>query len=168
VVCQENPEFPTDLADQIAAVSMMLAGQTERQKAEYRANNGPCSGCHPRFDPYGLALENYDIVGKFQSADPEGRPIDPSVTLPTAAGGGAAKDAVDMATKIAANGSFAACMAKNLLSYAMAEGSAIYPDSCSTQSIAATFKTSDQSFSSLLRAVASSKSFALRTAGGSQ
>jgi hypothetical protein len=59
-------------------------------------------------------------------------------------------------------------MAKNLLSYAMAEGSAIYPDSCSTQQIATSFTTGDQSFSSLVRAVAVSKSFTVRTAGGAQ
>jgi hypothetical protein len=168
VVCQVNPAFPDSLKTQIDAVVATLADKTEREKAEYRANNGPCNGCHPHFDPFGLALQNYDILGKFTTTDPEGRPIDPSVTLPDAAGGGAARDAVEMAKKLADSGSFEVCMSKNLLVFAMAEGTDISADSCATQAVAANFKTSGRTFGDLVQEIAVSKGFTTRTAGAAQ
>jgi hypothetical protein len=168
VVCQINPAFPDNLKTQIDAVNTTLADKTEREKAEYRAGNSPCNGCHPHFDPFGLALQNYDILGKFTTADPEGRPIDPSVTLPDAAGGGAARDAVDMAKKLADSGSFEVCMSKNLLLYAMAEGTNLTADSCSTQAIAASFNASGRTFGELVQEIAVSKGFTTRTAGAAQ
>src|SRR5262249_32960374 len=58
VLCNVNPAFPTQLAADIAKASSLLANASEKEKAAYRADKSrPCSGCHPNFDPYGLALE---------------------------------------------------------------------------------------------------------------
>jgi hypothetical protein len=145
-----------------------LVNKTEREKADYRAGNAPCSGCHPHFDPFGLALQDYDILGKFTTTDPEGRPIDSTVTLPEAAGGGQARDAVDMAAKLATSGSFEVCMSKNLIVYAMAEGTDVSASSCSTQAVAANFKASGRTFGELVQEVASSQGFTTRSAGVAQ
>ena len=50
-----------------------------------------CNGCHSQIDPYGLALENYDAVGRYRTVDENAlnKPIDPSGQL----------DASDPATK---------------------------------------------------------------------
>jgi len=170
IVCQENPAFPEDLKTQIDAANAALDAMnaTERERAQYRANNTPCSGCHPNFDPYGVALLNYDVLGKFVTSDSAGRPIDASITLPRASGGQMAHDAIDMAGKIDASGSFSVCMSKNLLTYAMAEGSAIFTNSCSTQAIANSFNAGDRTFASLVQYVATSQAFTTRTAGAAQ
>ena len=170
IVCQENPAFPEDLKTQIDAANAALDAMnaTERERAQYRANNTPCSGCHPNFDPYGVALLNYDVLGKFVTSDSAGRPIDASITLPRASGGQTAHDAIDMAGKIDASGSFSVCMSKNLLTYAMAEGSAIFTNSCSTQAIANSFNAGDRTFASLVQYVATSQAFTTRTAGAAQ
>ena len=39
-----------------------------------------CAGCHKVMDPIGFALENFDGVGQWRTAD-DGSPIDPSGTL---------------------------------------------------------------------------------------
>lgn len=166
LLCAENPPFPDALAGVIDEASKTLEHQTENEKAAYRANTATCAGCHSNFDAYGLALQNFDIIGKFTTADSEGRPVNTTVTLPAAVGGATVQNAAQMAKSMAETGQFSTCMARNLLTFAMAEGAQVYPNSCSTQSIAQAYKTSDQSFSSMVRAVATSKAFTFRTAGG--
>jgi hypothetical protein len=41
-----------------------------------------CSACHSVMDPFGLALEQYDGIGEFRSAYPDGSAIDPTTELP--------------------------------------------------------------------------------------
>jgi Protein of unknown function (DUF1592)/Protein of unknown function (DUF1588)/Protein of unknown function (DUF1585)/Protein of unknown function (DUF1595) len=40
----------------------------------------PCQGCHQQINPIGYVLENYDGIGKWQTTDLRGGPIDASVT----------------------------------------------------------------------------------------
>jgi hypothetical protein len=100
--------------------------------------------------------------------DPEGRAIDSSVTLPPSAGGTMAKDTIDMEAQIANQPGFASCVAKNMLNWALAEGSQLTPTSCAAQSVAVSFSGSDKSFSALLREVALSQAFTNRNAGAAQ
>jgi len=79
-----------------------------------------------------------------------------------------ASDAVSMESKIAQSPGFASCFGKNMLNWALAEGSQLTPNSCATQAIVSGFNASDKSLSSLLREVAISKAFTLRNAGASQ
>ena len=170
LLCQSNPPFPSDpaLVAQIEAASTKLASASERDRSAYRVSTSPCSGCHRIFDAYGLALDRYDIIGRYRTMDPEGRPIDASVTLPSLFNNEVASDAVIMEEKIAQNPGFAACFSKNMLNWALAEGSQLTPTSCATQAIVQGFNTGDKSLSSLLREVAISKAFTHRNAGGSQ
>src|SRR6185369_4350505 len=125
-------------------------------------------GCHLNFDAYGLALDNYDAIGRFRTMDPQGRPIDASVTLPSNAGGGLAQDTIDMETQVANAPGFASCVAKNMLNWALAEGSALTPGSCPATAVAVNFNSGDKSFSTLLREVAVSDAFMNRNAGAAQ
>jgi hypothetical protein len=170
LLCATNPPFPTApglLAD-IASAKTMLATATSRAQSEYRTKTPPCLGCHLNFDAYGLALDNYDAIGRYRTMDPEGRPIDSSVTLPPSAGGAVATDTIDMETQIAKQPGFASCVAKNMLNWALAEGSQLSPNSCATQSVVVGFSGSDKSFSALLREVAVSQAFTNRNAGAAQ
>ncbi|HKO53045.1 MAG TPA: DUF1588 domain-containing protein, partial [Polyangiaceae bacterium] len=170
MLCQTNPPFPTDaaLVNQIEEASAKLASSTERERSDYRVKTPPCSGCHRTFDAYGLALDTYDSIGRYRTVDPEGRPIDPSVTLPALFNNEVATDTVSMQTKIAQNPGFTACFSKNMLNWALAEGSQLTPTSCATRAVVSGFDASDKSLSSLLREIAISKAFTHRNAGGSQ
>jgi hypothetical protein len=164
ILCQQNPAFPEDLTAQIEAVNSMQMNLSEREKSDYRGNTAPCSGCHRSFDPYGIALENYNLVGKFRTTDEQGRPIDASVTLPDTVGGGTAADAVAVGQALATSGAFSACVATKLLTYALAE-TGVKGDSCATKVVADSFKNSDQSFAALVKAVAISKTLTHRSGG---
>ncbi len=164
ILCQQNPAFPEDLGPQIEAVNSMQMNLSEREKADYRGSNNPCMGCHAAFDPYGIALENYNLIGKFRTADDEGA----RSTLPSRCrrlvGGGTAADAVAVGQALATSGAFSSCVATKLLTYALAE-TGVKGDSCATKVVADSFKTTDQSFSALVKAVAVSKTLTHRSGG---
>ncbi len=53
---------------------------TVRERMEEHRKNPQCTSCHRVIDPLGLALENFDVTGKYRIKD-AGMPIDPSGTL---------------------------------------------------------------------------------------
>lgn len=168
IMCASNPPFPedpelvADIEESIAATEEL----SEREKANVRATQTPCNTCHLVFDAYGLSLDTFDVIGKYREVDPQGRPIDPTVTLPPQAGGAMVMTPAEMAEQIVDSGAFATCMSKNLLAYALAEGAQLNAVSCSTKAVADAFATTDLSFGSLIRQVAVSQTFSVRSAGG--
>jgi mono/diheme cytochrome c family protein len=67
--------------------------RTLREQLALHRGKGSCAACHARFDPYGFALESFDVMGSFRTnyrvADPgskkkwkEGLPVDCSGTAP--------------------------------------------------------------------------------------
>jgi hypothetical protein len=67
------PELPADEAKMDLPLRKMLE--------QHRANPS-CSGCHARFDSFGLAFETFDPVGQKRSKDLGGRTVDASATFP--------------------------------------------------------------------------------------
>jgi hypothetical protein len=51
-----------------------------RERMEEHRANPACSGCHKLMDPIGLALENFDGIGRWRASDAGAR-IDASSTL---------------------------------------------------------------------------------------
>src|SRR5262249_7313145 len=52
-----------------------------RDGLEQHRKNPTCAACHARMDPLGFALDNFDGIGKWRTADGS-TPIDPSGALP--------------------------------------------------------------------------------------
>jgi Protein of unknown function (DUF1592)/Protein of unknown function (DUF1588)/Protein of unknown function (DUF1585)/Protein of unknown function (DUF1595) len=48
---------------------------TVRQRMEQHRANATCAGCHRMMDPIGLAMENFDVTGKWREFD-NGNPVD--------------------------------------------------------------------------------------------
>ena len=169
IACQFNPAFPEgeDLPD-----TQPNPNASEREKAAWRAEQPLCAGCHAIFDPYGLALEIFDGVGRYRLVDAQGRPIDPVVTLPEAFGDRTVSGPAEMAAVIAESDVFKACVAMNYMNYAFADesqGSARAPapdqpaTSCAVQDVVRAFdEAGDPSFSGLLVQVARSRALRVR------
>jgi hypothetical protein len=168
LLCATNPPFPDDPTIVEDVMKRPGHSASAREQAEYRSDTEPCGDCHRLFDAYGLSLHTYDLIGRYRTTDAQGRQIDASVTLPANAGGGLAKDAIDMARQIADSPAFTSCVAKNIFNWALAEGAYVTPSSCSTQSVVAGFEASEKTFSDLLREIAVSEGFTRRLAGVSQ
>ena len=168
-VCGVIPAPPDDIADQIArAKQMMASNPTAREAADYRTKEPACAPCHGLFDPYGIALEGYDIIGRRRTTDDQGRPIDTATTLPAALDHQSVRDGIDLSQKLAQSPAFLACQAKSMLEYALADpvGAPIALDSCAVTAVTDAFrKAGDPTFAGLVRQVALSPA-ANRRLGG--
>src|SRR5690606_613158 len=51
-----------------------------RERMEEHRRNPACTSCHRVIDPLGLALENFDVTGRWRIKD-NGAPVDPSGVL---------------------------------------------------------------------------------------
>jgi hypothetical protein len=162
-LCQLIPPPPDNLSAQIAAARANLATQTPHQQAAVRDNTAPCNGCHANFDPYGLVLENYDVVARYRTTADYGA-VDASSFLPPALGGGPVANAVDMAHKLASSGDFSTCMTKSVMQYAMSTVlSPVDVGGCAVATVHTAFTGgSSQTFSSLVHQIAISKTLGYR------
>ena len=53
-----------------------------RERLAMHRASPQCASCHSMLDPMGLALENFDAVGKWRTRDESGQPIDSAAVLP--------------------------------------------------------------------------------------
>ncbi len=71
------PGVNTDLS-----VHLGDAPKTVRARLELHRTNPTCQACHGVIDPPGLALENFDVTGRWRDVDPAAKaPIDPTSEL---------------------------------------------------------------------------------------
>jgi hypothetical protein len=72
------PDVDTDLSP-----AKGEAPRTLRARLEQHRSNPGCNQCHGVIDPIGLALENFDAVGRWRDVDSEAKaPIDAKTVLP--------------------------------------------------------------------------------------
>jgi hypothetical protein len=192
LICAENPLFPEDDPDVAAAISNQ-EGWDEKRKADFRAADPTCGGCHGQFDAMGLVLEHYDSIGRYREMDPTGKPIDLAWTTSTMAeafdydqnaDGVAERTQVNSAVTLAqvllrdqpawGSNALTRCMTLNLINYALADesqGSAratngVPTDSCAVRAVTDQFAAAaDKSFSSLLVEIAASETLRSRKPG---
>jgi hypothetical protein len=84
--------------------------------AQHR-NNPACATCHARIDLLGMALENFDGVGKWRDATPEGVPIAGVGMLPDGSAFGSIVEARMALLK--RRGVFATSVVQDLLAQAL-------------------------------------------------
>lgn len=99
-----------------------------RQVLEEHRANPACAACHSLFDPFGLALEQYDGIGKFRTMYTNGSSIDPATELPPSAaypmglkfaGIEGANGLPGVAEAVTQNPKFATCVSQKLLTYGL-------------------------------------------------
>lgn len=169
-LCTETPAPSDSVLAIIERLTTTMPDASEREMADLRAETPACAECHHTFDAYGLALDTFDVLGRYREKDDHNRPIDSSVTLPEVIGGGEAQDVVEVAQKLATSGAFARCMGQNLTNYALADVSAgaVNIESCAVKRLAENFAASDGTFSSLIKIVATSAALSQRIQGEAQ
>ena len=169
ILCSTRPPDPP--AGLTNPVQMLLMDPTrnEREKAEYRAAQDSCKGCHAAFDAYGLVLESFDAIGRYRSSYADGKPIDPSGMLPAALGGAHVADAADLVTKVADSGAFSLCMAVNMTRYALTQATGGLDRSEATVcnlSKRLSAPGGDGTFTALMREILTSRTVTTRAVGG--
>lgn len=65
-------------------------GLTLRQRLEKHRTQASCAACHAKFDPFGLALEGFDAIGRIRQDGAMGLQLDTSFEMEEIKGSGAA------------------------------------------------------------------------------
>ena len=155
-----------------------LTNATATKAANQRISSAACHDCHAEIDPYGIALESFDLLGRFREFDEAGWPIDASTVLPAVTGGAGVTGAGALAAALVKDGRLTACLAQNLLIYALAESVAptdnsggtapLAPGSCANRAVVSAMAPGQPRFAELIRAIAVSPAILQRhvSAGG--
>jgi hypothetical protein len=128
---------------------------TMRQQMEQHRQNPVCASCHKLMDPLGFAMENFDAVGTWRTAD-AGTPIDATGLFID----GTPLDGVAGLRRaiLSRPDVFVGTLAEKLLTYALGRG-LDYHDMPAVRSIVRRTGTHDLKFSSLVLEIASSAPF---------
>ena len=119
VIFNNPPKPPPDNTPALDADDKTLKeeGQTVRQKLKQHSSDQQCLGCHQKIDPFGFALENYDLLGRWRDEYRTGLPVDASGTI---FGNVAFQDVVELKEAIVREQkTFATAFVQHLLSYAL-------------------------------------------------
>jgi hypothetical protein len=169
--CMETPPPPPSVneGEQISVGNLDM--QTAQEQVAFRASRPACAACHATIDPYGLALEWYDVVGRYRTVDDLGQPVDGHTTLPAEVGGAKVQSAVELAGVLTKSDVFTKCIATSVLQYALINATVELPvplhnqAGCAAAGVAHALRTSNtRSFTDLFLAAAASPAFSVRRA----
>jgi mono/diheme cytochrome c family protein len=135
---------------------------TVRARMEQHRSNPACAGCHRVMDPLGLALENFDAVGAWRTRE-SGISIDASGELTDGTkidGVAALRDALVKRPDV-----LVGTMTEKLMTYALGR-TLEYQDMPAVRAIVRSASRDNYRFSSLVRGIAGSVPFQMRSARG--
>ena len=129
-----------------------------RERLEAHRVNPVCASCHTQMDPLGFALENFDAVGKWRSAE-GGVPIDAAGTLPD----GTAFEGLPELQRVLVDRKmeFVTTVTEKLLTYALGRGIEYY-DRPAIRAIVREAAMDDYRWSSLILGITRSLPFQMR------
>jgi hypothetical protein len=152
------PDPPPGVETDLAPVEGE-APKTLRARLEAHRTSPNCASCHMIFEPMGLALENFDAVGRWRTED-VGTAIDPTGVAPD----GMRLEGVQSLRELTLRygDQFAQVMTEKLLTYAIGRG-VEYEDMPLVRSITRDAADDDYRFSSLLMGIIRSPAFSMNT-----
>ncbi|TWT94956.1 DUF1592 domain-containing protein [Neorhodopirellula pilleata] len=79
-ILADPPPPPPPAVPQIDLADPEIAKMTLKERIEDHRNHAACMSCHVKIDPWGIAFENYDALGRWRS-EIRGKPVDASSEL---------------------------------------------------------------------------------------
>ncbi len=142
------------------------AARTVREQLAAHRENKSCAACHAHFDPIGVVLENFDLVGRWRDSE-NGQPIEAAERAVT---GETLKGVDDLRNLFASRKDrFYRGVTEKLLTYALGRG--LEPaDAVTVDRVAAAVAADGGRFSTLLDGIIGSPAFQMRRgdAGGTK
>ena len=139
------------------------SGESPREALAQHTSNPACAGCHVAMDALGLGLENYDMFGKWRTTYPNvPGTIDASGTLPPPSGK-AFTDALSMYAELAVDDGTRACLAQQVMAYALTRALTSPDDLCVVNAIGTASVTPGGSFSETMNMIVQSRQFLMQT-----
>jgi hypothetical protein len=150
---------PVDIpALEDAAGGVDFESLSVRQLMEMHRSKPFCEGCHKIMDPVGLAMENYDVIGRWRTED-HGTPIDSAAKL---VDGTEIDGPVELkAALLKYDEQIVRTVTEKLMTYALGRGTAYY-DQPVIRSIVREATANGYRFSSLVMGIVSSAAFQMR------
>jgi hypothetical protein len=120
LLCSPPPPPPPELTipdlDADEAANQAASIDNVRERLALHRSDPNCASCHSYLDPLGLALENFDAVGRYREDYADGTQIDPTGELPD---GTPLAGLPDLVGFIGKDDRFMSCTAEKLFTYAM-------------------------------------------------
>lgn len=153
LLCQRVPPAPADVDFGLFNADDSPEHRTARDRLEVHSTNASCRSCHKLTDPIGLALENFDGMGRHRRSE-NGAPIDPRGDLD----GLDFTDAPGLGAALADHDRLGACLARH--AYQAAIGRAAKPSERRwLRTLEARFADAGHRFAPLVRAVVHAPGF---------
>jgi hypothetical protein len=139
--------------------------RTMREQMEQHRNSPACASCHKAMDPFGFALENFDVVGAWRTANQTGAVIDAADVLPN----GARVDGVAGLRKalLERPDVFVRTLTEKLFVYALGRG-LTYQDMPAVRKIVRDARARDYRFSALISGIVDSVPFQMAVVSGGE
>lgn len=154
------PGVETDLSEESTPSEQDV--HTLRQRLELHRANPTCASCHQIMDPIGLALENFDLVGRWRESE-NGFPLNTNTEL---VDGTAIDGPVALRQALLERGDVVAeTIIEKLLSYALGRGIQA-SDMPAVRDIAAATRADGYRFAEVVLAITGSKPFLMKVAEG--
>lgn len=117
LLCTPPPPPPADVPEFEGTDSQQdVADLNIRARLEQHRTDPSCAGCHAVFDPFGLALENFDGIGRYRTQYPNGEAIDASGEFPD---GAPFVGLEGMVTEVLARPGFTDCVVEKSFVYSL-------------------------------------------------
>ncbi len=159
LLCNEPPPPPPN----VPPLDTAPGTGSMRQKLEQHVEAGPaCSSCHSLLDPIGLALENFDGVGRWRTMDGP-YPID---TTGLSYNGHAISDVATLAAVVKTDPGFIPCVTSQFWAYAMGQ-EAQDGDTQTSAALSSASSANGYSLRDMIHVVVKSSAFQTRSGGGS-
>ena len=120
-----------------------------------------CASCHALMDPLGLALENFDAIGRWRTLGEGSAAIDATGSTPD---GNKFDGVAGLRQALLANDRFVTTLTEKLFVYALGRGLEYY-DAPAVRAIMRDVRTDDYRLSSIIAAIVQSEPFRMRRAG---
>ncbi|WP_437716279.1 DUF1592 domain-containing protein [Sorangium sp. So ce448] len=109
------PPAGVDIPELEAAGGDTGAVDNVREKLEKHRESPDCAGCHDVLDPIGLSLENFDAIGAYRTAYPNGDAVDATGEY----GGAAFQDISGLIPELQKDPQLGICPSEQLFTYAL-------------------------------------------------
>lgn len=153
-----NEPPPPAPPDVVPLEDQQLTG-TFREQLEQHRRNPSCASCHDQMDPLGLALENYDPVGRWRTEE-SGAAVDASGVLPSGESFRGAEQLRQVLLELKRD-QFVRCVVEKMLTYALGRGLR-YDDQCTVNEIVKHLAEHDYRAQELVKAICESPPFRQR------
>jgi hypothetical protein len=131
-----------------------------RQRMELHRSNPVCASCHSMMDPLGLALENFDAVGKWRTLGEGSLAIDASGSMP---GGAKFEGPAGLRQELLVSERFVATLTERMLIYGLGRGLEYY-DAPAVRAILREASKDDYRLQALISGIVQSTPFRMRRA----